>query len=678
MAAEDTRPVHPIPKLKECAVDGQGSDWGDDGLRVLAFSEDGVEAADPRVLKASARVAWAERGLAVLVDVDSSAEWNESNAARTAYEADSVELFLRVGGEGKPMVQPIVSPGMAANQPELRTYVWDYRGKLADWKDVPMSVEAARVKREGGFTLEALIPWSNLKYEAAAGAEVEFRVNVNKRLPGLGRRQFVWREAGGQEFHRLQLADRAGAPVRQAGWIVSDPARGLCANVIAPEESAGQKFRVLRGGKEIASAELRAGPGRSQGWLALPFDLADGTPLTLALGETNLGSDAPVHPRQSLQDQIYLSGRYGGRRGGGQAEVAPQVDAVFSGTALPAVRPGDARLMALAGVLGFETKWFDEGLNEATSAEKPGRYAAVITVKLDGAEPILLYRNAWRIDADADKIGAAVAEALKAPTEGGRALKALGESALSALADRADLPKTFAAAAANESARADAFERLWWHKLRTKLGTQTKYEYFRTLPKGYDDDKEKRWPAILYLHGSGGRLPRDYQPMEKRNANRDLAGWAMGKGTVPFVIYSLQSFGGWEPPAVIDTLEKILKEDRIDPDRVIVMGFSMGGMGTWACACDYPDRWAAAVPLGGRGDRAGEVDRVKTLPVWVFNGDRDTTTTLADAEKIVNALKAIQGNVKLTVLKDAGHGETQNGAFETEGLWEWLGAQKRK
>ena len=156
----------------------------------------------------------------------------------------------------------------------------------------------------------------------------------------------------------------------------------------------------------------------------------------------------------------------------------------------------------------------------------------------------------------------------------------------------------------------------------------------------------------------------------------DLQGWAEGNPQ-PFVIYSLASYGAWEPPAVLDTVNRILASDRIDPDRLIVMGFSMGGIGTWDCAVDYPERWAAAVPLGGRGYRAAEVERVKGLPMWVFNGDVDNSTTLEDAQKVVSALQAVQGTVTFTVLPGADHGATQNGAFTTPGLWEWLAAQKR-
>jgi len=108
------------------------------------------------------------------------------------------------------------------------------------------------------------------------------------------------------------------------------------------------------------------------------------------------------------------------------------------------------------------------------------------------------------------------------------------------------------------------------------------------------------------------------------------------------------------------------------------MGFSMGGIGAWECAIDYPEWFAAAVPIAGAGDRAFDCSTLAgRVPVWVFNGDADTVTRLVDAERSVAALKAAGGDVRLTVFKGADHGASQNGTFNTAELWDWLQAQRR-
>lgn len=40
----------------------------------------------------------------------------------------------------------------------------------------------------------------------------------------------------------------------------------------------------------------------------------------------------------------------------------------------------------------------------------------------------------------------------------------------------------------------------------------------------------------------------------------------------------------------------------VDPDRVYLLGVSMGGAGAWQVACHYPDHFAATAPINGQAD----------------------------------------------------------------------------
>ena len=59
---------------------------------------------------------------------------------------------------------------------------------------------------------------------------------------------------------------------------------------------------------------------------------------------------------------------------------------------------------------------------------------------------------------------------------------------------------------------------------------------------------------------------------------------------------------------------------------------------------------------------------------WIMTqtGPSTYTSSLSDAAG------AVKGDVRLTVLPGVDHGGTQNGAFTTPGLWEWLAAQRRR
>ena len=53
---------------------------------------------------------------------------------------------------------------------------------------------------------------------------------------------------------------------------------------------------------------------------------------------------------------------------------------------------------------------------------------------------------------------------------------------------------------------------------------------------------------------------------------------------------------------VMEAIEAAAERYPIDRDRISLFGFSMGGAGVWYLASHYPDRFAAAAPLGGYND----------------------------------------------------------------------------
>ncbi|NLF39397.1 prolyl oligopeptidase family serine peptidase [bacterium] len=687
--SDDPRPLYDLPLLPDTLViDGDGAEWGTHGLRIGAFAEDASPPADPSVISAEMRLGWTAQGLAVLAAVRSSLPWNEAEDVRSAYTGDSIELFVRAGSTGSPHVQPVIAPGM--ERAELRSFVYDYRAPREEWRDVPTAAEAARSRTPGGFVLEVLVPWSQLRFAAATGTVCEFSVKINKIVPGSGRLQLTWPGPTGDAYQRLRLAEGSSPAVMTAAWVApGDTIDRLGACAVAPADGAGKILSMRRGDAELVRVPLTAQGGRAVAcaWVATPPPGPE--PVVLMLDGVQ-AAQAPVPDVVAeLRRDLERAARGRMRRAGDMRpdRLGIAVPALLTRAELPAAQVSNPGLARLAGVGSVSVKWFGPNRKPVEKAERPGRYGAVITAEIAGAKPAHFYQTCVRLP-DGAQPSVLAAELLKrvAPnvshdpqcaqgTENlsTRLAGALGDSRAAAVLIAALMD----AAADGAPPRPTTRERDWWHAVRTQLGTETVYHYFKLLPDEYDADKAKRWPAVIYLHGSGGELPSDYDPIEKRTADRDLIGWAKGKH-LPIAIYALQSFGGWEPPAVLDAIEKILSEDRIDPDRITIMGFSMGGMGTWECAVDHPERFAAAVPIGGRGGRARDCAvLVGRVPVWVFNGDADTTTTLADAERGVNALKAAGGDVRLTVLPGATHGDSQNGTFSTPGLWDWVLERRR-
>ena len=683
LQAAEKIPVGPIsiPKIADFKLDGQSDEWKDRGIVVSRFAEDALPSTTRENFSAQLRVAWTETGLIVAADLHSNAAWNENDSMRNAYSKDSLELFLRQGSAWKNLVQAVIAPGFDSTFDDARSYMWDYRGNPEEWQDEPAHVHMARHRDEHGGSIEVLIPWRQLRLDAQVGTEVEFRININNLFPEHGRKQFTWRRADGDTFQKLRLAESAAAVhISSSAWFVDSDPFQIGFALAAQAEDAGKTFTLKQGELSLLSGQLskQGDSANAVYWLARNSIAADGAALTLELDGQTLCTHTLSNPIPNLFLQMERAFIGRGYRGNKSLidQLTPRIPSLLSNdpdAALAQAVMPNPQLATLIGMQSLQTTWYDNAFNKVSHAKEAGRYAAVTTATFSDGSSLCNYQSAIKLPASSLKALSASLGLSEADLE---TLQATLDSGLN---QHKALIAKIAVAMHGGAAYPQEAQQKWMHELRRSLGTEIVYPFAERLPTDYATDKEKLWPAIIYLHGSNGRLPSQQKPMAERLSaapNRDLLGWA-GGNPKPFAMFALQSNGGWEPDAVLDTVDRILANYQVDPDRLIIMGFSMGGMGTWRCAVEKADRWAAAVPIAARGDQAHHVERVGSLPIWVVNGDADRTTTLEDAMTIVNAMKEKNIAHKLTVLPGVGHGGSQNGTFETEGIWEWLASKKR-
>jgi predicted esterase len=89
---------------------------------------------------------------------------------------------------------------------------------------------------------------------------------------------------------------------------------------------------------------------------------------------------------------------------------------------------------------------------------------------------------------------------------------------------------------------------------------------------------------------------------------------------------------------VLQVLELMKKNYKIDQKRIYLAGHSMGAIGTWYLAARYPDIWAAVAPFSGYGNPAA-VEKMKGIPAIVIHGDADPTVNVAGSRAMVAELK---------------------------------------
>ena len=198
--------------------------------------------------------------------------------------------------------------------------------------------------------------------------------------------------------------------------------------------------------------------------------------------------------------------------------------------------------------------------------------------------------------------------------------------------------------------------------------------YWLYLPEGYGQ-KERKWPMILVLHGSfqqGRDLSRIGTPIPPNVEEI--------RNSFPFVVVTPQcpdEYDAWPSELLADLIDEMVLKYNVDARRVCVTGVSLGGRGSWSVAVDYPERFAAVVPVCGTYDHPERIGRIKNVPVWAFHGDQDTTVAFAPVKKMVEDLQAQGGNVKFTVYPGAGHG-ISGMAYRTKDLYDWLLQQARE
>ena len=173
----------------------------------------------------------------------------------------------------------------------------------------------------------------------------------------------------------------------------------------------------------------------------------------------------------------------------------------------------------------------------------------------------------------------------------------------------------------------------------------------------YSSEKPGLSPAILLVHGSGGPL-RGIDPFARTAAEM---------GVQVFVVHYFERTGhSWVSPAVIkecflewletirDAVTYIARQPGVDPSRIGLLGFSLGGFLSTALATQDARITAVAELFGGLPDHfANHVPNMP--PVLILHGGRDTVVPPAEAEKLESLLEQHRIPYKIKIYTDQGH-----------------------
>jgi len=191
------------------------------------------------------------------------------------------------------------------------------------------------------------------------------------------------------------------------------------------------------------------------------------------------------------------------------------------------------------------------------------------------------------------------------------------------------------------------------------------------MPECYLENKDELFPLFLFLHG-----------MKKRGNNLSLLDnygllqVAEDEPGFRYVILAPQcpedTYWPENRICVLELLDRIIHDNRIDRNRIYVTGFSMGGNGTWDMAAYTEGIFAAAVPISGWYETE-EAHQLTSIPIWVFHGELDDVVPISKSEVMVNTLKSMGNEPRFTRYVDLNHShKVMKQAFTNPELYEWL------
>lgn len=207
--------------------------------------------------------------------------------------------------------------------------------------------------------------------------------------------------------------------------------------------------------------------------------------------------------------------------------------------------------------------------------------------------------------------------------------------------------------------------------------------YMVWLPEGYGEDRDRRYPLIYFLHGSGDD---DYDSTFVASFGLPAV-LHLGEQPEPFefVVVSPQAtpqtswYSEGQPELLDGLLTEMVDTYLIDLDRVYLTGLSMGGFGSWHLATRYPERFAAMVSISGSGYQqlppppAEFSCRLTGVPVWAIHGEDDLIATQEVVAAQIEAWEEMCGDeVRFTTYPDEGHFTTYEIAYRDPGLYSWL------
>ncbi len=214
--------------------------------------------------------------------------------------------------------------------------------------------------------------------------------------------------------------------------------------------------------------------------------------------------------------------------------------------------------------------------------------------------------------------------------------------------------------------------------------TGQKLPYRILYPENFNPSE--KYPLVLFLHGAGERGDDNTAQLKHGGA---MFTNPVNRTQYPCIAIFPQCpqelwWAGREDlsaetapgKAVKELLDSFLSGDNVDLNRVYVMGLSMGGRGTFYLIENFPEIFAAAIPICGWSNISILSNAAGKVKVRIFHGDADPVVLVEGSRQAYNTLKNAGSEVEYIEYPAVEH-NSWDYAFREKDFFSWLFMQKK-
>lgn len=180
------------------------------------------------------------------------------------------------------------------------------------------------------------------------------------------------------------------------------------------------------------------------------------------------------------------------------------------------------------------------------------------------------------------------------------------------------------------------------------------HRYTIGIPENYA--KADQVPLVLALHWAGPVMPYTGEMLLLGLAVPGL--YKLGA----IIVAPDRTQEDWANPQaeeeLLELLDFIQENYRIDERKVIMMGYSLGGIGTWYLTARHPERFSAGIALSAILPKEAIGIPWKT-PMYVVHSFQDNVFPLRKVEKVIDAMLDEGAPIVFKVIDKAKHYETE-------------------